>query len=326
MSTISEQITSIKQNLINAYNTIEDKGVKFEDNKNIQNLANAINQIQSTQTDIKVGAKTITPSKQETIYTPANDNLSYYSSITVEAIPDQYIIPEGTENISANGLYDITQKAQVSVNIQPKLQEKTDIIPKNAPQTIIPDSGYDGLSEITISAVPIEDPKSVTPTKLEQIISPVSGKWLSEVTVSAIPDEYVTTVDANAAAADILLNRTAYVNGEKVTGSIETYDDNKGTENIKISVDNLDSISLETLNKYISKNIAIIPNKETLLINKGIYPEEIISNGTISNLGGYTSITVNVPSTGTGDWPDDENVIIDCGTAPIEQKETEETT
>ena len=45
------------------------------------------------------------------------------------------------------------------------------------------------------------------------------------VTVAAIPDEYITTIDADATAADIAKDKTAYVNGEKVTGSmvVQTY-------------------------------------------------------------------------------------------------------
>lgn len=62
--------------------------------------------------------------------------------------------------------------------------------------------------------------KSVTPTKSEQTVVPDSGyNALSSVTVAAIPAQYVTTTDANAAADDIKNGKTAYVNGKKVTGS-----------------------------------------------------------------------------------------------------------
>ena len=62
--------------------------------------------------------------------------------------------------------------------------------------------------------------KSVTPTKSTQKVTPTAGKVLSEVTVNPIPDEYITTDDATATAAKILAGETAYVDGEKVTGTM----------------------------------------------------------------------------------------------------------
>lgn len=62
--------------------------------------------------------------------------------------------------------------------------------------------------------------KSVTPTKTAQTVTPDSGyNYLSSVEVAAIPAAYITTTDANAAAADIMSGKTAYVNGKKITGS-----------------------------------------------------------------------------------------------------------
>lgn len=64
--------------------------------------------------------------------------------------------------------------------------------------------------------------KTVTPTKQTQIVVPDGGKYISSVTVEAIPDEYISTADADATSGDILSGKSAYVNGQKVEGTIPT--------------------------------------------------------------------------------------------------------
>ena len=61
--------------------------------------------------------------------------------------------------------------------------------------------------------------KTATPTKSTQNITPTGGKVLAKVTVNAIPAEYITTTDANADASHIAKDKTAYVNGIKITGT-----------------------------------------------------------------------------------------------------------
>lgn len=71
----------------------------------------------------------------------------------------------------------------------PKLQEKSITITENGITTVTADQGYDGLSDV-------------------------------DVTVSGILD----TSDATATASDMAYGKTAYVNGQKVTGSLEDID------------------------------------------------------------------------------------------------------
>lgn len=63
--------------------------------------------------------------------------------------------------------------------------------------------------------------KTVTPTKSTQYITPDSGyDGLYQVTVNAIPAQYITTTDATAVASEILNGKTAYVNGSRIVGTM----------------------------------------------------------------------------------------------------------
>lgn len=99
----------------------------------------------------------------------------------------------------------------------PVLQSKS-VSPSESTQTVTPDAGYDGLSSVSVGAIQTET-KTVT---ANGTVTPSSGKYLKQVTVN-VPSSGIDTSDATATAGKILKGETAYVKGEKVTGTLKYY-------------------------------------------------------------------------------------------------------
>ena len=185
-------------------------------------------------------SKTVTPTKKQQSIT---SDEGYYglSDVIVNAIPDAY---QDVTSVTAAAGDVLTGKVIVNVNGEVITGTMTNngAVSKTLDVTTItytvPQGYHDGTGKVTI----VLEEKTVTPTKAQQVIQPVSGKVLSKVTVGPIPDEYITTTDATAAADQILIGETAYVAGEKIEGTMpnvgvqnKTLDATTGNQSIPIS-------------------------------------------------------------------------------------------
>ena len=142
---------------------------------------------------------TVTPAKGQQVIEPSNNKIGF-SSVTVEAIPDDYVIPSGTQQITENGTYDVSGKANAVVNVESQAkeeQEKSITITENGSFTVTPDAGKT-LSRVTGT---VDVPTSGGGAELniaygDTAPSDTSKLWIkatepTNVTVSCNPEQQV---------------------------------------------------------------------------------------------------------------------------------------
>ena len=175
----------------------------------------------------------VTPSKQAQTFT-ASDEL--YVQVNVAKIPDKYLDTSDTANHkdSSNltksgptvtvpaGYYPNDATASIDTVAQAKIDitvSEDGIVTADAMQG----EGYVAASnEETTYQLPTQGARTITPDKTLTQIAVQKGKFTTGVIdVAPIPAKYIDTTDATAIANNILKNKTAYVSGAKVTGTME---------------------------------------------------------------------------------------------------------
>ena len=130
-------------------------------------------------------AKTVTPNSTEQVAVAAHKYTT--GAVKVAAVPTE------TKKVTANGTYTPSSGkyfSSVEVAIAgdtPVYQDKA-INPTTSIQTVLPDDGYDALSQVKVNAISVEQ-KSATPKAMAQDIMPSSGSYLTKVTIDAVPTE-----------------------------------------------------------------------------------------------------------------------------------------
>ena len=236
----------------------------------------------------------------------ANVRASLFGNATVNDVV------KGKTFSSENGL-KLTGNYEGST---PTLQEKT-ITPSEESQSVTPDSGYDGLSQVTVDAISStyvgsgvtkKSATTYTPGTSDQTI--VSGQYLngtqtikgdanlvagnikSGVSIFGVSGSYagsggssggLDTSDATATAGDIVSGKTAYVNAEKITGTLSTLHMAPGTPEYNTSPDQI-KISTSLTERYIVENTVSLTAKASDFGDA--VPSDVVSGKTFTSASG----------------------------------------
>ena len=112
-------------------------------------------------------AKTVTPGAADQTVSP-DSGYQGLSSVTVEG--DANLVPGNSK--SGVSIFDIQGSYE---GVTPSLQSKS-VSPSSSQQVVTPDSGYDGLSQVTVAGAPLQT-RTVTPSAEGLTVEKSSSSW-----------------------------------------------------------------------------------------------------------------------------------------------------
>ena len=183
-----------------------------------------------------------------------------------------------------------------------KGQTKT-VIPSTIEQVIEPDENYNGLTSVTVNAVDNTIDANIVANNIRKDIT-ILG-------VTGTLDVGIDTSDADALANDIVVGKTAYVDNEKVTGTLNIVSSpNEFTSGATVSTDIESSrLVLSTTNntrQVIDSNVMMrfSATYDSVATAIGLTAEKILTGNTILGIEGTVDVgiipDITIPSSEYG--------------------------
>lgn len=229
--------------------------------------------------DVKVSTKGTLQNQIDTMSTKVDDcfqNVSDGKKAVASALADKGVP-------TAQDAEFATMAANVrKIKTNPTLQTKTVTLDaSNTTQTLTPDSGYDGLSQVKASIT--TQTKSVNLSTSQQVVKPDSGKVLSQVTVPA--------VTGSAGLKDVVTGKT-FNSATAGVGKTGTLLDKRGT-----------TVDAEAVNQDDNYTYFTVPTE-------AVYDAKSKLRTLSSNLSGKSLKIVHFETGGSGNYKT-ANIIFD---------------